>query len=730
MFFKKPINISTFAKYLFSYIAIFSVLIGGFFLILRSQLETQYYNQRTDQILQQLSSLGAHIDSEIAFLAQTDSLISSNADIAISTYISDSRYYRNTNDELIQYVKSSNLIKSIVYRSSFSGHIFSTTHYVTYRDGIFTLTDSALHTVEFDPAPYLDSSVGQLVWLANNEASCLLYFPSTKNYSSSTSFYILDTGVLQSQLKSLLSAEVIAVALTDSQGNCVTSINFDDDTASLHPLTQESGIYSLGDSRAVCVSKSIRSGFSIVAIISEDFLLDQVNSAFMTSYWSLLLLSIFGIILVYGAMFATYKPLQRLTQSVNPDPTNGKNYLALLSQNISQLNTQKQQLQQNLDNYRTFVQKELLGSSLSQQHAIEPALLDRIFDAASGADQIFIVKTACPHGSLPRHRITEQLTDAIGQIGSCFCLNMANTGTFHLFLLKESPEAPAIIKETCSKLHQEHGYLFALSNLSGSIMDIPLLYENAESACSLWPQTPIAEFRSSELASDPHSYPHELLNQLSMLLQENQFSQARNSVQEIFDNMDAHSAQCDLPAYFPNCIVLDLLTILTNSMSRSKINFEDYSTILQEAIRLSRHYQPSENSTELLSLISELLYFYEKEAINRLSHVAPLQTLMEEHFCQPEFSISVIAEIYHVSISRMSVLFKKEIGLGFADCLWQMRLKKAIELLTATDLPIDEISATVGYLNPNSFRRKFKQETGFSPSQFRDMRSNTTATND
>ena len=194
--------------------------------------------------------------------------------------------------------------------------------------------------------------------------------------------------------------------------------------------------------------------------------------------------------------------------------------------------------------------------------------------------------------------------------------------------------------------------------------------------------------------------------------------------------MDLHGTQSDLPSYFFNCIVLDLLTILTNSMSKARINFEDYSMILQEVIRLSRHHRSGETGEELLSLINELLYFYEKETINRLSHVAPLQMLMEEKFCQPEFSISVIADIYHVSVSRMSVLFKKEVGLGFADCLWQMRLKKAIDLLTTTDFSIDEISTAVGYLNPNSFRRKFKQETGFSPSQFRDMKSNTSEADD
>ena len=40
-------------------------------------------------------------------------------------------------------------------------------------------------------------------------------------------------------------------------------------------------------------------------------------------------------------------------------------------------------------------------------------------------------------------------------------------------------------------------------------------------------------------------------------------------------------------------------------------------------------------------------------------------------------------------------------------------------MLEASDEPIDEIGAEVGYRDPKSFRRLFKRNTGIAPSQYR-----------
>ena len=64
-------------------------------------------------------------------------------------------------------------------------------------------------------------------------------------------------------------------------------------------------------------------------------------------------------------------------------------------------------------------------------------------------------------------------------------------------------------------------------------------------------------------------------------------------------------------------------------------------------------------------------------------------------------------------------LIKKEMNQNFSEYLWTLRLEKAKELLNNTDMSIDEISIAVGYFNTSSFRRKFKQDTGLTPSQYR-----------
>ena len=83
----------------------------------------------------------------------------------------------------------------------------------------------------------------------------------------------------------------------------------------------------------------------------------------------------------------------------------------------------------------------------------------------------------------------------------------------------------------------------------------------------------------------------------------------------------------------------------------------------------------------------------------------------EEDIRKPENNI-------RIGCAYMSYLFKKEIGVGFSDYVWKMRFEKACELLAERKLSVDEVSLAVGYLHSSSFRRKFKQETGLSPTEY------------
>ncbi|WP_281388075.1 helix-turn-helix domain-containing protein [Puniceicoccus vermicola] len=76
------------------------------------------------------------------------------------------------------------------------------------------------------------------------------------------------------------------------------------------------------------------------------------------------------------------------------------------------------------------------------------------------------------------------------------------------------------------------------------------------------------------------------------------------------------------------------------------------------------------------------------------------------------------AEIY-ISADHLRHLFKQNLGESPLHYLIRKRLDVACELLTFTDLPVQEIAAQVGLENPYYFSRLFKKRLGKTPSEYR-----------
>lgn len=92
---------------------------------------------------------------------------------------------------------------------------------------------------------------------------------------------------------------------------------------------------------------------------------------------------------------------------------------------------------------------------------------------------------------------------------------------------------------------------------------------------------------------------------------------------------------------------------------------------------------------------------------------------IDEHFTDPELSMSAIAESIDVSTARLSLSFKEKMGMTPSDYLTMLRSERAKALLRETDLTIREIGMRVGYYDAGSFIRRFKQVTGETPLQYR-----------
>lgn len=82
-----------------------------------------------------------------------------------------------------------------------------------------------------------------------------------------------------------------------------------------------------------------------------------------------------------------------------------------------------------------------------------------------------------------------------------------------------------------------------------------------------------------------------------------------------------------------------------------------------------------------------------------------------------------ISDIAHRDYSSLSKLFTQVKGVTIEHFAIQHRVEYAKELLSYSQHSISEIAYTIGYSSPAHLTSQFKQQTGMSPKEFREMKS-------
>lgn len=82
-------------------------------------------------------------------------------------------------------------------------------------------------------------------------------------------------------------------------------------------------------------------------------------------------------------------------------------------------------------------------------------------------------------------------------------------------------------------------------------------------------------------------------------------------------------------------------------------------------------------------------------------------------------TVEQVANAAGAAPSTLTALFKIQMGENLMRWRDQLRMRRARELLQGSDVPIKVIAAEVGYDDPMFFSRRFKQLTGWSPTQVR-----------
>lgn len=718
---------STLIRYFLSYFLIVCLLLLGSFFIIQKQIEGIFLDDLTQQTQTKLDNMGRQFCSKISSINQIHQSLIGNIDLIEFRFSNDNWKQYQAEKKLKEYTVANSFVDSIIYLDKKQGNLLSSGKYTTYKEGTFTIYDNNV-PVLFTPTEY-DLSTEQPIFLSNGSSKCFIYCPDTLPNDRYFVFYIINRIELNQMLKDTLSNGITSIALIDGNGTITTGSNTSvlENILSSEEATQ--GIHNINANTLLSVSENIYGHYSLAALISNTYLKDQVYHTFQTVYILFLLLAGAGFFLMFLGMRSTYLPLYHLVHKVIKRPDSNENYLKLLEESFNNTFSENQQLQLKIEKYRLSMQRSILDSIVADNQSSVPETspdLESFFNYDSG-NRIFAVRLKSSCDAFPLSEALLLLQKHLPDSSTCAVLQQEGTcAVFLLNLLGDKNETVENLKTVLTDIHKNYGYLAAFSNSSSSPLDIPSLYEKATFASEHWNLSPVISYnevsKEQELSSD-FSYPYQELDTLEQALEDTDFALSRNILNVLFQKIEQSSEnEGSLPDFYIRCILIDILTLLGTALNQSNMNFKTYRDLYFETLFYCRSCPYNDKKREISVNTNQLLILLEEEIENASIAGNQIRETVEENYTSPDFSITALADEFHVSVSYMSYLFKKELNQNFSDFLWNLRLEKAKELLLTSDLPIDGISIAVGYLNASSFRRKFKQATGVSPSQFRNER--------
>lgn len=152
---------------------------------------------------------------------------------------------------------------------------------------------------------------------------------------------------------------------------------------------------------------------------------------------------------------------------------------------------------------------------------------------------------------------------------------------------------------------------------------------------------------------------------------------------------------------------------------------EEMRTQLEESVKKYLNVKVNIYTETVKGSLTQVADAYQqcKTRIYNESHISPIvrraKQYIQEHFSEPDLTLESVSQSLNVSPVYLSRIIKQELGTSFVSLLTKTRIKKAIELLTSTDLSIHEISERVGYDTQHYFSTAFKKVVGVSPNQYR-----------
>ncbi len=199
----------------------------------------------------------------------------------------------------------------------------------------------------------------------------------------------------------------------------------------------------------------------------------------------------------------------------------------------------------------------------------------------------------------------------------------------------------------------------------------------------------------------------EHLEDFTGALEKRHFSRAEKSLAQILKYIALKPCSDENRRYLRFCILQPLIIAIKNSGT------EDSGQWLENVARIN-----PDDPAEFEKAVKKVLQTFCRSS-DKSYDFENIVKYIEENYSNFDLSLEKVADNAGLTKNYLSRLFKERTGNCYIDYLSQLRMEKAREFLSETDLSIKEIVLKVGYIDESSFRKKFKAEYGINASEYR-----------
>lgn len=462
-----------------------------------------------------------------------------------------------------------------------------------------------------------------------------------------------------------------------------------------------------------CVLVSMPSemfGLRYTTVLFGD--MERRLEAVTLGFWLMMLITLlFGVTLALLISRKNYQPIRRLRAKAGElvaDGAGDKDDYGNIYHAMEDLGNQNMLMRASVSDMQAYLTHKLFKGDM--KNVEESNQLQRFFGISAYA-AIYRVCVLYYERAVPVHEMNRQVRSLLPE-GVQMIAQQLDGDRYAIILSGPNPSREAISGVLKRLAEQQNVRCVAAGHLQYELQRIPISYVEAMVT---------GEIMLSGGITGLLMYASISLAQPCSLMVE--------KVERALSEDDGASVQCllyEVKQRLPDTSVQEL-RVLSNNLIQLLKGYCEEKGQNQLALDYAESYMILQYATaeEFVPLLDSLCERFQRVMSasgvenGESRRIDVIHQYLLQHYNDAELSVQHLADEYGMSMANFSELFKRKAGMLPSDYIAKLRMDQSKRLLIRTNMSVSDIGMEVGFLNANSFIRRFKQVVGMTPGEYR-----------